>query len=205
MPTEDAEQLFVIAAFPEAQIGSTYSVLNLGTFYLISILTFIWAAILLIAKKFNIRWEWLKKKQQKWYDDMFCGALLRLALEAGLSVALAAIYNVYIIMSVGFENMETELPFFWLNLVSLGVMLMVTVIAPIFFLSFYLPNYHNWEDEHFEPKWGAIFDGLKKDKKSSLIYPVFFLIRRTIFVISAVYLKQFFLFQLATQFFSIWF
>jgi hypothetical protein len=77
---------------------------------------------------------------------MFCGTLLRLTLEAGLTLALASIYNVYIIMSVGFSNMETGLPFFWLNLVSLGLMLMVTVITPIFFLAFYLPNYQKWEE-----------------------------------------------------------
>jgi hypothetical protein len=77
---------------------------------------------------------------------MFCGTFLRLTLEAGLSLALASIYNVYIIMSVGFSNMETGLPFFWLNLVSLGLMLIVTVITPIFFLAFYLPNYHKWEE-----------------------------------------------------------
>ena len=101
--------------------------------------------------------------------------------------------------------METGLPFFWLNLVSLCVMLTVTVIAPIFFLTFYLPNYHKWEDDHFKTRWGAIFNGLKKGKKSSVIYPVFFLMRRIIFVISAVYLKRFFLFQLAAQFLSLWF
>ena len=80
------------------------------------------------------------------------------------------------------------MPFFWLNLLSLGVMLMVTVVAPIFFVAFYLPNYHKWENEHFETRWGAIMEGLKIDKKSSLVYPVLFLIRRIIFAVSAVYL-----------------
>jgi len=112
-------------------------------------LTFIWAIIQLIAKKINIRWEWLKKKQQKWYDSMFCGTFLRLSMEAGLCVALSSIYNVYIIMSVGWLNLETGLPFFWLNLVSLGVMLVVTVVAPIFFVAFYIPNFNKWVDEHF--------------------------------------------------------
>lgn len=134
---------------------------------------------------------------------MFNGTFLRLALEAGLSLTLASIYNVYIITCVGFEKMETQLPFFWLNLVSLAVMLTVTVVAPIFFVAFYLCNNHKWEDEHFETRWGAVLEGLKKDKKSSLIYPVFFLIRRVIFVVSAVYLRHFLLFQIATQLLSL--
>ena len=136
---------------------------------------------------------------------MFNGTFLRLALEAGLALALSSIYNVYIIMCVGFEKMETQLPFFWLNLVSLAVMLTVTAVSPIFFVAFYMCNKQKWEDEHFETKWGAVLEGLKKDKKSSLIYPVFFLIRRIIFVVSAVYLRHFLLFQICTQLFSLWF
>ena len=80
--------------------------------------------------------------------------------------------------------------FFWINFVSLIVMLVVLILTPLFMISFY-PNYfNNWEDETFEIKWGAIFEGIRKDRLTSLFYPVYFILRRIIFAVMAVYLSN---------------
>ena len=71
---------------------------------------------------------------------------------------------------------------------------MITVILAIamaffvpFCIIFYLCRFRTWGDEKFENRYGTIFDGLRKDKKSSLLYPLIHFIRRFVFVFVAIF------------------
>ena len=54
---------------------------------------------------------------------------------------------------------------------------------PIFVLIFYCCKFAKWEDEDFDEKYGAIFEGLRKDTRASLFYPFVFILRRMILVV----------------------
>jgi hypothetical protein len=50
-------------------------------------------------------------------------------------------------------------------LLSLGVF-----VLPFFILFFYCRNLEKLEDEEFEEKYGAVYDGLDKTKRASIAY-----------------------------------
>ena len=85
IPNEEKEQNFTIASFPRMNIEKTYAIFNLGTLYLIIAFNLLWAFVLKIASLFNIKWEWLNKKVIKWRQEVFWGAIIRLAVESCLS------------------------------------------------------------------------------------------------------------------------
>jgi len=51
-------------------------------------------------------------------------------------------------------------------------------ILPLFMVIFYLKYFSDWQNNEFNHKYGAPLDGLKKGNKSSLILPIYFVIRR---------------------------
>ena len=56
-----------------------------------------------------------------------------------------------------------------------------------FCIVFYLCRFRTWGDEKFENRYGTIFDGLRKDKKTSLLYPIMHFLRRFIFTFVAIF------------------
>ena len=64
------------------------------------------------------------------------------------------------------------------------------------------------DDEEFKSKYGALYDGLCLDmeegednkRKSGLLFPFFFVLRRILFVVSAIWLDHFVWAQMAIQF-----
>lgn len=59
------------------------------------------------------------------------------------------------------------------------------LLLPIFIVIFYTYNFHRWKDEEFEAKYGAVYEGFHKRKKSVLFYPVFFIVKRISFAVSS--------------------
>ena len=85
---------------------------------------------------------------------------------------------------------------------------MFAVIALL--MPFYTSIFHGWnmdkmDDENFSEKFGALYSGLnldeKQDKrKSGLFFPFFFVVRRLLFFVAAIFLQHFLWGQLAIQF-----
>ena len=67
---------------------------------------------------------------------------------------------------------------------------------PLWIIHFYLKNFENLEDEKFEEKYGAVYEGLKPDHKSWIVYPVYFIVRRVLFMIISLLLYNFVMFQI---------
>ena len=70
-----------------------------------------------------------------------------------------------------------------MNNISAIVLGLSVGFFPVFVLVFYCVKFAKWEDEDFDEKYGAIFEGLRKDTRASLFYPFVFIIRRLILVI----------------------
>ena len=61
----------------------------------------------------------------------------------------------------------------------------IVITTPITIPWFYLKHFDQLEDEEFEEKWGATYEGLSEKNKWSLVYPVSFVLRRLAFAIIA--------------------
>ena len=91
------------------------------------------------------------------------------------------------------------------NMSSAWILASISFLLPFFILIFYFKNYDrmNSEDEEvaeeFDEKWGAPMEGLNKDNKWSLAYPVMFLTRRILFVLIVLWLYTNVILQLALQ------
>ena len=78
-------------------------------------------------------------------------------------------------------------------------------------MPFYTSIFHGWnidkmDDEDFSNKFCALYSGLNLDekdskRKSGLFYPFFFVVRRLLFFVAAIFLQDFLWGQLAIQFF----
>jgi hypothetical protein len=85
----------------------------------------------------------------------------------------------------------------------LSIILVAAIVSlPFFMVIFYLKYYDDWENEEFDEKYGAPLDGLKKNQKSSLIYPVYFVIRRSLFCLVTLVFYNYALLQLFFHYFS---
>ena len=73
---------------------------------------------------------------------------------------------------------------------------LVVLFMPLFTLVFYYYKIDSLEDEAFKTKYGTLYDGLQLDlekdkRKSALIYPFLFIIRRLAFMITVVFMAHF--------------
>ena len=59
------------------------------------------------------------------------------------------------------------------------------LLVPVVFV-LYSRKFDRWEDDDFDEKYGAIFDGLRKDRYSSLFFILIFVLRRIAFALVAV-------------------
>lgn len=62
---------------------------------------------------------------------------------------------------------------------------------------FYLKNFTRLENPDFSGKYGSVYEGLRLDSRWVLFYPVYFIIRRTIFMVAAFSLYMHVVIQLA--------
>jgi hypothetical protein len=65
---------------------------------------------------------------------------------------------------------------------------------------FYLKNFDKWESEEFDEIYGAPLEGLNKSKKSSLFFPVYFVIRRVSFCMTTFFLFDYVIIQLIVHY-----
>lgn len=92
-----------------------------------------------------------------------------------------------------------ELPFFWMNTITMICVIIILIVGPPFLVIYYLYRYSDWEKEEFEHKMGSVLDGFKKTNKWVLFYPVFFMIRRTVIAAQAVFQSKEFTFQVMSR------
>ena len=99
--------------------------------------------------------------------------------------------------------------FYILNAISLFVLYPLAGLFPFFVLGFYMFNFVNWDEKNYEARYGTVLEGLRKDKRSSLLYPLTFSIRRILFTIVAIITPKLFfvqmLFVFITATFQIWY
>ena len=80
---------------------------------------------------------------------------------------------------------------------GLGCILAASIcILPIFIIVFYLKNFKRLGDADFHEKFGSVYEGLPTEKRSAIIYSVFFIFRRLAFAAASLFLYDKVLLQL---------
>ena len=74
--------------------------------------------------------------------------------------------------------------FFFNDFLSLWLVACFAIL-PFFVMVFYCKKFNRLGDQDFNDTYGSTYDGLRTDDRSILFFPVFFLIRRYIFIFMA--------------------
>ena len=118
-------------------------------------------------------------------DGLRGNILIRFLLEACLDIAICIVLQLY------YSDLNGGLSFGTAFEVFNSVFSILLGVATALFLPvamvFYLKNFKNWGDEAFASRYGAFYDGLRTDRKSSLLFHIIFLIRRFAFTMMAIY------------------
>lgn len=161
----------------------------MGTVYVITQFTVLGLILILITLPF-MRFGFCSRFNLWMRNKLLWNFVIRLVLEESLetlySVALTFKYSSFTTSAFG---SATDYILSIILTVAIGTL-------PFFIVIFYLLYYSDWENEVFKKKYGEPLDGLKKNQKSSLIYPVYFVIRRIFFCFVTLILYKYVTLQL---------
>ena len=115
---------------------------------------------------------------------------IRYMIEGCLDIAICIAVNL-IDISESEEGLRWDTTFYMVNNISCFVLGFALMIFPVFVVIFYCRNFAKWTETSFEEKYGAIFEGLRKDRRSSLAYPIIFVFRRMVLVFIATVTKDY--------------
>ena len=136
---------------------------------------------LLVAKKFPKPSILEKKEKLKTY--LFSNWTIRIFMESYLNLCLFSLLNLYEMRwDLEFEAIKTS------NVISILVF-MSTLIVPVVLFVYFIRNRSRWEDEVFQSKTEAWFEGVRHDEKhhkALLIWQFIFFLRRMVLCLTLV-------------------
>ena len=196
-PENDGDEL--IERFEQITYESYYMIMNLDALFVIFVLT-ITLPILIYSclAPCKGRSEFARKKVSSLTDDMHGNLLSRYLLEGCLDIGICYGIEHHYIKKAGLD-IELSTTFRIVNTSAQILLVSAIVIFPLAVLAWYLCKFHQWSDEQFENRYGATLEGLRKDHRSSVIYPVLFITRRVMFAFVAIVAFDY----LFVQFFSL--
>jgi hypothetical protein len=145
---------------------------------------------------------WLNKWLRK---QLLWNFVLRLLFEESLETTFCLILQYRYGSGFTPELIGTAIDFVFA--IVLGVAI---VYLPYWMAEHYLLNYHKWstsrkyrkwKDEEFEETYGAPMEGLRRNSKWVVIFPVYFIIRRIAFACVALFMFNYVVFQLFLAFY----
>lgn len=110
-------------------------------------------------------------------------------MEAALEIS----FCFYINLKYGTESFGTF--GVWLNYLSIILLGLALIVLIVWIPVFYLRKFEELEDEDFQKKFGDVYEGLKPTQKSVLAFPVYFIVRRILFMVAAFMLIQYVILQ----------
>ena len=75
----------------------------------------------------------------------------------------------------------------------------IVVSLPLIILYFYCSNFHRLEDEYFDDTYGCVYEGLEVESRWVLVYPVVFVLRRSMLVVITIACYDFIWLQVVVQ------
>jgi hypothetical protein len=170
---------------------SRYMIVNMGMLFFVFLYLMLLILLTAVCTPCESRSNYLKKKMDGTRKSIYWGSFLIYFVEGSLEIYIAIFLNLTV--KKNDESGEEEGGSYFgtwdnrfdvFNNLMLITMTIATALILFFIIIFYTKNFDNWEDEKFEEKYGAVLEEVKKTKMSSLVFVVFFLLRRMIYVYS---------------------
>lgn len=176
--------------FVDVGFEGNYMILNLGTMFLIFMITLAMPALLFCSKPCINGRASLRKKHAKCNKSFKGNVFIRFFLESCLDIAICGNLNLIYIWQNDI-GLKWGTVFEFVNNVAFIIMCIAIAIMPIWTLVFYCRNFRKWQEEEFEEKYGAVFEGLRKSNRSSLGYPIIFILRRFALVLAIIIFENY--------------
>ena len=167
---------------------SNFMIINLGTMFLTLVVMLTIPLCICVTLPCKSKSKWLTTKHKSLTNALHGNMFIRYLMEGCLDIAICSALN--IMKGVEDGGLDWSDRFHIVNNVALIVLTLAVAAFPIWILYFYCTRFALWGDERFEHKYGALFEGLKTDQRSSMVYPLIFLIRRFALVVIATVTKE---------------
>lgn len=186
IPHDDGDDLHLIEKATEIGFESYYFVVNMGTLLFAFILSMIVPLfIFCLLKPCASKSRKINNRSQKIAQALRGNIFIRYIIEANLDICLCLVLQIEYNDVNGGLNFDTTFAGF--NTVMTVVLGLATAFFLPFTVVFFTRNFMQWEDHKFKERYGAFYDGLRTDRKSSALYHIFFIIRRISFTLVAIY------------------
>ena len=182
--------------YEKAGYSSGIFIFNMGALFITLVIMLLMPLLLMVYSRFKNRFPWCQRKHVALGDALRGNMWLRFIMEANLDISVAGAINLTIIMQQGFVAFKSW--FDIMNTIFLFTLISIVAIFPFAILFFYLKNLDKWGDEKFQERYGAPFEGLDKEKKSIVVYPFTFCVRRLLLTAAIVFFNEHFFIQMAS-------
>ena len=163
--------------FVDIGIEANYLILNLGTVFFIILILVAFPVLLIMTRPCRSCSKKFKSKHEGASKSFRGNAFFTFILEGFLDIGICATLNILWLNDTS-QRIRWDTSFDFFNSLCLVVLTLAIAIFPIFFIVFYLYNFKRWKNKSFKDKYGAVLEGLKKDSRWSVLYPIIFIFRR---------------------------
>lgn len=174
-------------------VESPLIVHELGTVFLFLPLMIVMALLSLLCKPCCNKSRYLHKKNTSLQASIKGNMWIRFLMEAFLDISIGGTLNLMLAFRNG--DMPWSSLFHVINSITLIVLFSAAAVFPVFICVFYCRSFARWNDPDFDQKYGAVFEGLRKDRRSSLLYPLIFSVRRILLTLLAFFFSHDFFIQ----------
>jgi hypothetical protein len=182
------------ASLGELGYRSAYTSNNLGSVFVIMIFTcvaLVVIAILELVERLDkclaperAQSCFIARLNTKIKEQILWNFVIRLLLEGTLETAFCVFFNLQ------YGEFDTSIFGAWFNYFFSCLLGVTLVLLPIWIVVFYLKNFDQLEKEDFQKKFGAVYEGLKPTEKTWIVYPVYFIVRRVLFMVISLLLYR---------------
>ena len=175
-------------------ITSVLVTVNLGSMFLIIFYTVLGLLLSYLMLPFVKCFGFLKKQKDKLDTKFKWNWTIRVILEGAMDLSFACFLTYRFIRPGDFLSN--------FNLAFAYVLGVATIVFPGFLLIFYCRNFKRMrdpDDEEFHETYGAPYEGLKIDQRSSIFYPFWLIVRRILFMIVVFFENQYVTLQLLSM------
>lgn len=202
-PEEDENALD--PSFTESGYESAYMINLLGMGFIVFIAILLVILCILLLHPLRKHSRGLSQRLDTVSGSIFWGFWLRFLIEDSLIALIAVFCDQYSIQanSDSDSQIQPSNPATAFKLVDISILILFGLALfalPFFVVVFYLINFEKLTDKNFMGRYGEVYAGLNPERKSTIAFSVFFLLRRYIFAIT-ICLTLFWQvwFQIATQ------
>lgn len=161
------------------ELGYDSAVLSktMGSVFVFTLVTIIALIVIVLTDPvMQLPFQW-SRRTNLWLSNFLCwNFVIRLIFEG----ALESTFSVWLCFKYGTFSSD-----YWGTVIDWAIAVLLAaclLLMPAWMFIFYIKRVQNWAKPSFQEKYGAPLDGLKP-QRTSLIYPIYFMVRRMSFAL----------------------